>query len=94
MPVAHLKQQQPEIDDNPQLVQPSILDNVSGALVAWSGYSVLAQPQNDPSEGIRKRLSVSGSAACAVAKPGQRHWARLFGAQAASRGAEPAGSRQ
>lgn len=44
-PFAHLKQQQPDIDDGIRYVQPIMLDHVAVALGPWSGYNVLAQHQ-------------------------------------------------
>lgn len=49
-PFAHLKQQQPDIDDDIRYVQPFMLDKASVALGPWSGYNVLAQ---HPSAGGR-----------------------------------------
>jgi transposase len=42
-PFAHLKKQQPAIDDGIRYVQPIMLDKVAVALGPWSGYNVLAQ---------------------------------------------------
>jgi len=45
-PFAHLKQQQPDIDDHLRSPQPFILDDVSVQLGPWSEYNVLAQHLN------------------------------------------------
>ena len=42
-PFAHLKQQNPDVNDNIRFFQPFILDDVSVKLGPWSGYNLLAQ---------------------------------------------------
>jgi transposase InsO family protein len=42
-PFAHLKQQDPDVNDDIRFFQPFILDDVSVELGPWSGYNLLAQ---------------------------------------------------